>query len=127
MCQTTVVEGHVRDALTNEGLPFVNLAFKGSKIGTSTDINGYYRIESYYATDSLVCSYVGYKRMTKRVRRDREQKVDFLLETSSVELQEVVVRASEWENPAHEIIRNVQKYRKVNNREKLEAYEYEVY
>ncbi|NNC83065.1 MAG: hypothetical protein HKN79_05765 [Flavobacteriales bacterium] len=125
--QTTVVQGYVKDAVTQEGLPFVNLAFKGTKTGTTTDVNGFYRIESYYVSDSLVCSYVGYKRQTKRVRRDREQTIDFQLESSSVDLQEVVVRASEWENPAHPIIRAVQRNKDVNNREKLEAYEYEVY
>lgn len=125
--QTTVVEGYVRDAVTQEALPFVNLAFKGTKIGTTTNIDGYYRMETYYASDSLICSYVGYKRMTLRVRKDRSQVLDFNLETSSVALQEVVVKASEWENPAHPIIRKVMEYKPVNNKKKLEAYEYEVY
>ncbi len=125
--QTTIVEGYVRDAETNEGLPFVNLAFKGTKIGTTTNIDGYYKMESYYASDSLICSYVGYKRLTQSIRKDRSQVLDFLLETSSVALQEVVVVASEWENPAHPIIRKVMEYKPVNNRKKLKAYEYEVY
>jgi hypothetical protein len=125
--QTTVVRGTVIDATTLEPLPYVNVAFKGTKIGTVTDFDGKYVLDSYYASDSVVCSSVGYSRQTTKIRLDREQTVDFSLESSSLELETFVIRASEHENPAHPIIRNVLKYKPVNNREKLEAYEYEVY
>ncbi len=58
--QQTRVTGKVSDALTNEGIPFANVAFKGTSIGTVTDINGNFVIETDKPTDSLSASYVGY-------------------------------------------------------------------
>ena len=60
--QTTRVNGRITDKETGEALPFVNVFFTGTKIGTTSDINGYYTLESYYAIDSVGASFVGYKR-----------------------------------------------------------------
>ena len=38
LCQSTVVKGRVIDRATGEPLPFVNIAFVDSKIGTTTAI-----------------------------------------------------------------------------------------
>jgi len=59
--QTTKVSGKVSDALTNEPVPFANVAFKGTRIGAVTDINGNFTIETNEPTDSLTASFVGYK------------------------------------------------------------------
>ena len=125
--QTTIVTGRVLDSITEEPLPFVNVAFLGTKIGTVTDFDGNYRLDSYYASDSVVCSFVGYGSEVRRIKRDESQVIDFKLAAGSMELDQIIVRASEWENPAHPIIRGVLRYKDVNDREKLEAYEYEVY
>lgn len=126
--QKTKVTGRVYDVETNEPLPFVNLLFKGSKIGTTTDIDGNFSIETYYATDSLVASSVGYLRLAKRVRVDEVQTVDFPLKSGSVQLGEVVIKFDKKaENPAHPIIRGVIRNKKINDREKLDSYAYETY
>ncbi len=126
--QKTVITGKVYDKETGEPLSFVNVVFKNSKIGSSTDLNGKYRIETYYVTDSLICSFVGYKKLSKKVRKDVTQVIDFPMEQSSIELHEFVVKADKKEeNPAHKILRRVIANKKVNNREKLNAYQYETY
>ncbi len=125
--QTTKVSGKVYDAATNEPLPFVNILFKNSKIGTITNMDGEFEIETYYATDSLMASFVGYVPQMQAVQKDKAQKLDFALEASSVDLQEFVVVATEEENPAHPIFRKIIEHKDANNREKLEAYQYEVY
>ena len=113
---------------TGEPIPLANLYFKDSKISTSSDFDGNYVIETYYATDSLVVSALGYKIQAKKVELDKEQVINFELESGSVELTKaVVVGDKKAENPAHPIIRNILKNKKINNREKLEAYEYELY
>jgi hypothetical protein len=123
--QKTIVKGRVFDAETKEPLPFVNVVFQDSKIGTSTDVNGNYTIETYYPTDSLQASFLGYKTTAKAVKKDVEQTVNFSLSTGGVELKEVVV---EYEgNPAHEILRKIWRNREANNREKYDYYHYEVY
>lgn len=123
--QKTVVSGVVTDALTGETLPFVNLIFKNSKVGTSTDLDGKYRIETYYPTDSLQASFIGFKPLAKKVKRDVSQVVNFKLNSGSVEVDEVVITYEG--NPAHEILDRVYNYKEVNNREKYDAYQYEVY
>jgi hypothetical protein len=125
--QKTVVSGVVRDADTKETMPFVNVHFKGTKIGTTTDLDGKYRIETYYASDSLQASFIGYQSVSKPVKKDVSQTIDFVLSSGSIELEVAVVKPGEEENPAHPIVRNILSYKDANNREKLDAYEYEVY
>lgn len=127
LAQTTVVHGKVFDAETKEPLPFVNIAFQDSKIGTITDLEGNYSLETYYATDTLIASFVGYNSIKLEIIKDREQQLDFPMKSSSVQLGEVIIKPTEQENPAHVILRRVIAHKKVNDRKKLEAYEYETY
>ncbi|MGB0423446.1 MAG: TonB-dependent receptor, partial [Flavobacteriales bacterium] len=41
-------------------LPFATVMWKGTQIGTSTDINGFFRLETTELTDTLMVSFVGY-------------------------------------------------------------------
>ncbi|MGB0403188.1 MAG: DUF5686 family protein [Salibacteraceae bacterium] len=126
--QKTIVSGKVIDAETNQPLPFVNIAYKNSKIGTSTDLDGNYRIETYYPTDSLVASFIGYLPQSFKVRKDESQSINFKLNTGQVNLNEVVIRPDKKAvNPAHVILDQVIQNKKINNKVKLDAYEYEVY
>ncbi len=125
--QKTTVRGTVYDSETKEPLPFVNVAFKNSKIGTTTDIDGNYRIETYYATDSIQASFVGYKPRAYKVEKDVEQKIDIFLNSGSFALKEVVVNAQDFEDPALVILKRIIRNKPINNRAKLDAYEYETY
>lgn len=126
--QKTIVTGKVVDNETSEPLPYVNVFFKGSKIGTTTDIKGFYRIETYYPTDSLSVSMIGYKTLSKKTQRDVSQVIDFRLAATGIALGEVVIEGDKKEkDPAVEIMKNVVRNKKANNREKLAAYEYDVY
>ena len=124
--QTTRISGSVTDAKTGETLPFVNIAFIDSRIGTTSDMEGKYAFETYYATDSIRASFVGYLPRTFPVKKDKAQVVDIALQPSSVELTEVIIRPPD-ENPAFTILRRVVQHKPTNNREKLEAYNYEAY
>ena len=77
--QKTKVYGTVTDAESGEPLPFVNVTFQDSKIGATTDLDGNYELESYYATDSLSASFVGYTRLTIAIEKDIAQEVNFKL------------------------------------------------
>ena len=123
--QKTEVSGIVLDAANGDTLPFVNVYFVGTKIGTVTDFNGNYSIKTYYASDSLAASFVGYKTQKIKIKKDKNQVVNFLMETSMETLQEVVIKPTG--NPAHPILKNVIRYKEANNRAKLDAYQYEVY
>ena len=123
--QKTIVKGSVIDAQSKEPLPFVNIIFKDSKIGTTTDLEGDFLIETYYPTDSLSARFIGYQVQTKAVEKDRDQTVNFELAKGDIQLEEVVIEYKG--NPAHEILKKVWRNKEANNREKYDYYHYEVY
>ncbi len=124
--QKTLVEGIVTDGDTGEPLPFVSVRFKDSKIGTFTDTNGYYILDTYYATDSIVFSFSGYLKVTKPVQLDTKQRIDVVLPIAVSEIEEVVVRAPD-ELPSTRLHKKIIAHKRINNKEKLTAYQYEVY
>lgn len=128
IAQKTIVAGKVVDSETGEPIPFANVFFQDSKIGTITDDNGTYRIETYYPTDSLVVSTLGYKPLAKKVRADRSQIIDFQIVVTGIALGPVTITADKRDkDPAVELMKKVVRNKKANNREKLLAYEYDVY
>jgi hypothetical protein len=124
--QTTKVTGRITDAKSGETIPFASIAFVDSRIGTNSDMDGNYALETYYATDSIKVSSVGYVARSFPVKKDKAQVIDVVLEPNSFELAEVVIKPTE-ENPAFGILRRVIRNKPVNNREKLTAYEYDAY
>jgi hypothetical protein len=126
MSQRTLVYGEVRDAITDELLPFVNLNFQDTKVGGSTDLEGKFRIESYYASDTLIARFVGYTPLKIFVTIDQEQELQIKLHPSTEMLEAVEVNPPD-ENPAFRILRRVEKNKPANDKKKLESYEYEVY
>ncbi|MDQ3050135.1 MAG: DUF5686 and carboxypeptidase regulatory-like domain-containing protein [Bacteroidota bacterium] len=123
--QVTRVTGRVTDALTNEPIPFANVAFKGTSTGTVTDINGNYILETENATDSLSASYVGYIPVTLKISKGKVQTANFLLKVSKFDLKEVVIKAGE--NPAIILLRKVIDNKDKNDKKNLDSYQYEVY
>ncbi len=125
-CQKTTIHGIVTDNIFNEPIPFVNIYFKGTKIGTISDIDGRFHLSSYYGTDTIVASFIGFKKNYTEVEIEKKQNINIQLTELSTALEEIVVTPSDI-NPAHPIIKNVLKNKSVNNREKLDAYSYEAY
>jgi len=123
--QETVITGRVSDVLTNEPIPFANVAFKGTTTGTNTDIDGRYSIRTFSPGDSLTASFVGYTSVTQKIRPAQEQVMNFVLKINRVELKEVVIIAGE--NPAHALLKKIIDHKDDNDRENLETYSYETY
>ena len=123
--QKTEVSGRVFDAVSGEGLPYVNVAFQNSKIGTTTDLSGRFKISTYYATDTLIVSFVGYLPLKKKIKKDVSQTIDFEMQTGEVGLEEVVIKYKG--NPADIIFDRIVEHKPANNKEKFSAYEYDVY
>ncbi|MFZ4784052.1 MAG: DUF5686 family protein [Flavobacteriales bacterium] len=126
MAQKTIVSGKVTDATTKEPLLFAPVFFVGTKSGAMTDENGEYRLETYYSSDSLRATSVGYNPITVKIKQGTTSVVNFEL-TLTGDLQEVIIRPDEGPNPAIALVKNILRNKKINNREKLDAYEYEVY
>ncbi|MBL7893720.1 MAG: carboxypeptidase-like regulatory domain-containing protein [Bacteroidia bacterium] len=124
--QTYTIRGKIFNAETKEPLPFVPVIIKGTTIGAQTDFDGNFVIKTTKMGDSLIATYVGYKRLARKINKTlNDQEINMPLVNEGLALEEVTVKAGE--NPAHRIIRNVIANKVKNNRDKLEAYEYETY
>ncbi|MGB4973539.1 MAG: DUF5686 family protein [Cyclobacteriaceae bacterium] len=123
--QETKVSGKVIDASSGDPVPFANVVFKGTTIGATTNFDGNFTITTYSPTDSIVASYIGYVAKAKAVEKGVTQVINFQLIEDVISLQEVVIMAGE--NPAWDILRNVVKNKKENDKRKLTAYEYDTY
>lgn len=121
----TIVQGKVTDAGSGDPIPFVNVVFKGTSIGATTDFDGNFQIKTSQPADSVTASYIGYKPRTKAIKSGTKQTLNFQLTEDIVNLQEVVIRAGE--NPAFAILRKVVDNKKKNDKRKLTAYEYDTY
>lgn len=124
--QQTIVKGKIIDGVTGEVLPFAKVRFQNSKIGTISDSVGNFFLETYYATDSVMFSFTGYLTQTKKVKKDQENYFEIKLLVLTSDLEEVVVKAPD-ELPSTRLHKLVIANKPINNKEKLEAYEYELY
>lgn len=126
LAQKTKVQGKVTDAATGEPVPFATVSFVDSRVGVTTDFDGNYLLDTYYATDSIVASFVGFLPAKAKVKRDQEQVIDFALEVSTTTIETFEVKASK-KNPSELILKRMVANKPVNDREKLDAYEYQAY
>lgn len=125
LAQETIVQGKVTDASSGDPIPFVNVVFRGTTIGTTTDFDGNFLVKTHQRVDSLVASYVGYRVRSKAIVPGTKQTVNFQLVEDVTKLQEVVIHAGE--NPAFEILRRVVRNKNTNDKRRLTAYEYDTY
>ena len=123
--QNYTITGKVFDSESKEPLPFVPVLIKGTTVGASTDFDGNFSITTSKLGDSIVATYVSYRRQAWAIKRGVTQTINFPLQLEGVNLLEVVVKAGE--NPAHRIIRNVIARKPINNKRRLGAYQYESY
>jgi len=123
--QVTRIRGTITDKTTNEPLPFVNVTLAGTTVGTITGFSGEYFIETRTPSDSLIASYIGYKKVEVPIKSGSFQAIDFQLDPESIEMAEVVVKPGE--NPAHRILRNIVANKERNDLNRFTGYQYEVY
>ncbi len=124
--QQTTLKGQVLDGMNKQPLPFAKIQFYNSKIGTVTDTLGNFYLQTYYATDSIKVSFSGYLSKTVKIQKDKEQELVIELNILSGTLNEVRLKAPD-EMPSTRLHKRVIAYKSINNKEKLDAYEYELY
>lgn len=92
--QLPEILGQVTDAKSNESLPYINVFLKGTSFGTSTDVNGNFRIINVPAgTYTIIFSSVGYATRQEEIRvgEGDHTAVNAALTPSEVSLAEVSV------------------------------------
>ena len=130
--QMTRVHGKVIDAKTKEPLPFVNVTFLNVNVGTTTDFDGKYLLETKWAADELQASFVGYTPLSKKIEKGVNQRLNFELQPTSINLETITVKARKKryknkDNPAVALIKKVIQNKSKNRKSALDYYEYEKY
>lgn len=123
--QQTVVMGRVIDK-KGEPISYVQIQFLDSKIGTKSDTLGNFLLSTYYPTDTLVFRLIGYQTERIKIKKDQTQELVVKLSTQDKEVAEVVLKAP-TETRGSQLHRRIVTYKDINNKEKLEAYQYHLY
>ena len=123
--QNTIVSGKVSDAETGEAIPYVNIGYKHSLVGTISENDGSFYLATSRATDTLLVSSLGYEVVRLAVIKGTSQKFDIKLISKSIALDAVVVRPGE--NPAFRILKEINDHKKTNNPERLTDYQHKAY
>ena len=88
--QNITVTGQVKDSSTGEGIPFASLQVKGTMVGASTDLDGFYSI-SAPADGVLIFSSIGYVNAEAPVNGNAV--INVVLDPDSQVLEETIVVA----------------------------------
>ncbi len=118
------ISGIVTDELSKEKLAFVNIVVnENGTLGTTTDIDGKFLLNSNDKINTLTFSFVGYEK--KQVAINDEKEIYIKLKPQNIQLSEIVIDGRN--NPANRIIDSVYKYRDANNPQCLDSYYYKMY
>ena len=91
--ETITVSGRVTNSADGKPLPGVSVILKNTNTGTTTDVNGKYRLTNIPKTGSLVFSFVGFETAVVEVKG--HSSINASLQTQDSKLNEVVVVAYE--------------------------------
>jgi hypothetical protein len=98
VAQTGVIRGKVFNKISNEAVPFANIAIQSTTMGAVADENGNYVISNLSpGLYNLEASFVGFKKLIiyeVQVTNARPAMVDFELEEEARNLEEVVIMAA---------------------------------
>ncbi len=117
MAVETIIVGEIVDEVTGEAIPNVNIHFRGTKIGTTSDEHGNYMLRvDMSAKSQLVFSAVGYYTQRFDVEPGVMAGLQVAMREKTATLTEIVVSPNE--NPALAILRQVREHRDANDRTK---------
>ncbi len=125
----TKVSGYVYDDL-KEPVAYANVYFKDSRIGTITDENGKFYLQSENDYTALIVSFVGYTDYTLELNQSSTYNIEVILKSDAEALNEVMVysgNTSKKNNPAIDILRKIWKNRRDNGVKKFKQYQYDKY
>ena len=107
--------GEIVNETTGEAIPNVNIRFRGTKIGTTSDENGSYALRvDMQAKAQLIFSAVGYYTQRFDIEPGAMAGLQVAMREKVATLTEVVVAPNE--NPALELLRQVRAHRQENDR-----------
>ncbi|WP_062056351.1 DUF5686 and carboxypeptidase-like regulatory domain-containing protein [Aquimarina longa] len=125
----TKVGGQVYDS-NKQPVPFANIVFTNSTVGTITDENGRFYMESDDNYSNVKVSFIGFQTKTVKLTKPVTYKMEIILEEEAAALDEVVIykgKTSKKNNPAVDILKKIWKNRRENGVKKFKQYTYDKY
>jgi hypothetical protein len=130
--EETVIEGLIVDAKTGLPIPGANAFLENTTIGTITDNDGKYRIETLTPTEKIDFSFIGYQTESRNISKSTIQTINISLKLSMIALDEIKIRSRKEgyknkNNLAVELIEKVIDKKDDNRKEKYDYLEYKQY
>lgn len=128
----TVIKGLVVDAKTGQPISGVSVFLERTTVGTITNGEGQYDIETNTKADKIDFSFIGYQTESRTFSEGKVQTINVNLKLSSISLDEVVVKPGKKsyknkDNPAVALIEKVIKNKDFNNGKRFDYLEFKQY
>ncbi|MEO5787705.1 DUF5686 family protein [Gelidibacter sp.] len=127
----TKVSGYVYDE-NNVSVAYANVLFKGSTVGTITNEEGKFYLESTNTYDRLIVSFIGYETLEIPLTKKVNYEMKLILKESAGQLDEVFIvtgkqSKKESENPAIAILKKIWERKRQNGLRQFKQYQYDKY
>ena len=126
------IQGVVTDSLTNEPIPYLSVFYEGKGVGSITDNDGHYKVETRKGWNKLTFSAVGYVTKVVNIIPGVTKNLNVRMRPDDIMLDEVVVKPkrekySRKNNPAVELMKKVIAHKKNNKLSENDYYQYNKY
>ena len=126
------IQGVVTDSLTNEPIPYLSVFYEGKGVGSITDNDGNYKVETRKGWNKLTFSAVGYVTKVVNIIPGVTKNLKVRMRPDDIMLDEVVVKPkrekySRKNNPAVELMKKVIAHKKNNKLSENDYYQYNKY
>lgn len=127
----TKVSGYIFDE-SNQPIAFANVIFRGSTIGTISNEDGKFYLESDEDWETLEVSFLGYEILTYQLPKRVNYDLKFTLKEEAAALDAVVIVTGKQskkasENPAIRILKKIWERKRKNGLKQFKQYEYDQY
>ncbi|MGC1630861.1 MAG: DUF5686 family protein [Gelidibacter sp.] len=127
----TKVSGYVYDE-NNVSVAYANVLFKGSTVGTITNEEGKFYLESTNTYDALIISFIGYETLEIPLTKKVTYEMRLILKEAAGQLDEVYIvtgrqSKKESENPAIAILKKIWERKRQNGLRQFKQYQYDKY
>ncbi len=124
--QTTKIKGRVIEESTGEGIPLANVYFKGTTIGVSADMEGYFSLETRDTTVSeLIAEMMGYEPQSIIINRGAFNQISFKLKIQENFLSQIVIKPDN--RYTRSILKKIESAKIFNDPQQQDRYDCEVY
>lgn len=125
IAQSTVVKGKIADADSGEPIPYANIVFKNTMIGTISDSTGYFQLTTREKFDRLLISAVGFFPQSVKVEAGTVNELNIALKEEVIDISEIKV--SPDEGPIRALMGRIISAKVVNNPDKYSRFSYRKY